>query len=116
MFETLLNAQKTQENGTNDNILVPNADIDLRSEQRQKCYKTGQIILGDYGPIYNCVIKDLSWYGVRLHVDTFIPLPKSFKLSLNIGPSRRAFYCKPIWSSGHEIGVVFDHDGHKQNS
>jgi len=81
-----------------------------RTEPRQRCYKTGQIILGDSGPTYDCVFKDLSWFGVRLEMNTFIPLPPSFRLALTYGRHIKAFHCKQIWRNGNEIGVIFDND------
>lgn len=94
-------------------VLITQPAVDQRSEPRQRCYKAGQIILGDVGPVYDCIFTDLSWYGVRLRLNGFVPLPNKFKLALNIGNNRRAFYCKPIWSNGEEVGVIFDHDGYK---
>lgn len=79
-----------------------------RSEPRQRCYKTGRIILSDSGPIYDCIFKDLSWFGVRLEMNTFIPLPSSFRLALTYGQHVKAFHCKQIWRNGNEIGVIFD--------
>ncbi|NNC36389.1 MAG: pilus assembly protein PilZ [Acidimicrobiales bacterium] len=79
-----------------------------RSEPRQRCFKTGRIILSDNGPIYDCVFKDLSWFGVRLEMKTFIPLPSSFRLALSYGQHVKAFQCKQIWRNGNEIGVIFD--------
>jgi len=81
---------------------------DQRSVPRQRCYKTGQIILGDSGPTYDCTFKDLSWFGVRLEMNNYVPLPPKFRLALSYGKNTKAFYCKPIWSNGNEIGVIFD--------
>jgi hypothetical protein len=81
-----------------------------RNEPRQRCYKTGQIIVGASGAIYDCVFKDLSWFGVRLEMNTYIPLPTSFRLALSYGENLKAFQCKQIWRNGNEIGVIFDHE------
>jgi hypothetical protein len=81
-----------------------------RTEPRQRCYKTGQIIVGDSGAIYDCVFKDLSWFGVRLEMSTYIPLPSSFRLALSYGKHVKAFQCKQIWRNGNEIGVIFDRE------
>jgi hypothetical protein len=86
------------------------SETDLRSEPRQKCFKSGQIILGEVGPIYDCIFTDLSWYGVRLNLNGFVPLPNKFKLVLNFGDNRRAIECRPIWSNGNEVGVIFDQE------
>lgn len=83
---------------------------DSRSEPRQRCYKTGQIILDDIGPTYDCIFKDLSWFGVRLEMNTYIPLQSSFRLALSYGKHVKSFQCKQIWRNGNEIGVIFDHE------
>ena len=106
MFE---NFNKTAETGAPIRPVIDPAD-DSRSEPRQRCYKTGQIILSDSGPTYDCIFKDLSWFGVRLEMNTFIPLPPSFRLALSYGQHVKAFHCKQIWRNGNEIGVIFDQD------
>lgn len=83
---------------------------DERTEPRQKCYKTGKIIVSDLGPSYNCVFKDLSWFGVRLEMGTFIPLPSRFQLALTHGKNTKSFQCKQIWRNGNEIGVIFEYE------
>jgi len=87
---------------------------DKRAAPRQRCFKTGQIILGDSGPTYDCTFKDLSWFGVKLEMHNFVPLPSKFRLALSYGKNTKAFYCKKIWSNGREIGVIFDHHFEKQ--
>ena len=106
MFE---NFNNTVENAAKPRSFFDPAD-ESRTERRQKCYKTGQIILSDSGPTYDCVFKDLSWFGVRLEMNTFIPLPPAFRLALTYGRHVKAFHCKQIWRNGNEIGVIFDND------
>lgn len=87
--------------------------VDRRLETRAKCYRGGKIIVDELGTAYECIFKDLSWFGARLQMLNSTPLPTSFKIAFAAGNNINPFDCKIAWRDGDNLGVIFTQSNNK---
>jgi hypothetical protein len=63
---------------------------DRRSSLRHHVLRRARIVLRRGYSTIDCVVLDLSAGGARIRVGEWMPLPPSFELRLEDGPSREA--------------------------
>lgn len=76
---------------------------DTRSAPRQRTLKGGFIALNGGG--YDCTIRNLSFTGAQLEVESPVGIPDFF--ALIVKPEYLKRNCQVIWRKGKSIGIRF---------
>ena len=71
---------------------------------RRRIPKAAKIIFGDKAAKLECVARNVSEKGARLHVSTTLGLPKTFDAIID-GTRRR---CRSIWRTDRILRVEFE--------
>ena len=69
---------ETQINGKKAGV----SRFDRRLETRAACERPGRVIV-DENTEYECIFKDLSWFGARLELHQDVSLPEKFKIAFS---------------------------------
>lgn len=75
-----------------------------RSNARSRMLKGVKLILGK-SSVMDCVVRNVTNSGARLHLPNTIDLPEVFELTFDGGYSFRR--CRIVWRSVTEAGVQF---------
>jgi len=75
-----------------------------RSNARSRMQKGVKLILGK-SSVMDCVVRNVTNSGARLHLPNTIDLPEVFELTFDGGYSFRR--CRIVWRSVTEAGVQF---------
>jgi hypothetical protein len=76
-----------------------------RSHKRRRTFKGGKMIFNKGLSVRDCIIRDLSDEGARLELTTPVGIPDQFEII--IAPDRVRRFCKTVWRSSNQIGVLF---------
>lgn len=76
-----------------------------RADTRHSCFRSGQIILEDKDSTFDCLLRNMSWFGARLETGAYISVPNQFKLALHNGD--QPIRCKVIWRKHNALGLMF---------
>lgn len=81
--------------------------IERRSAPRQKTFLKGIILFNNRKSSADCVIRDLTDHGARLHFSASIITPDVVELQI---PNKdQTLQAHVRWRKGDEAGVSFDH-------
>jgi hypothetical protein len=75
-----------------------------RDNRRSRVLKGVKLVLGK-SSIIDCVARNLTNSGVRIHLPNTVDLPETFDLTFDGGYSFRR--CRIVWRSVTEAGVQF---------
>jgi len=75
-----------------------------RGNTRSRVLKEVKIILGK-SSIIDCVVRNVTNSGARIHLPNTVDLPEAFDLTFDGGYSFRR--CRIVWRSVTEAGVKF---------
>jgi hypothetical protein len=83
--------------------------MDRRNQERRRgarsrVFKGAKIFLGK-SSIIDCVVRNVTNSGARIHMPNTVDLPEAFDLTLDGGYSFRT--CRVVWRSVTEAGVRF---------
>jgi hypothetical protein len=70
---------------------------------RRRVFKGSKITFNDRSSVIDCLVRDKSDAGARLHLPSTTGVPDEFELE--DGKERRR--CRVVWRSLTEIGVAF---------
>jgi hypothetical protein len=80
-------------------------DSERRAAPRKRTLKGGRIAFNAGQSTIECVIRNLSETGAKLHVSSVIGIPPTFELLLSDNSRRK---CRVVWRSLQEMGVTFE--------
>ena len=90
-------------------LAMPNTDVNIPESQdrehRQRVLKKGVISYSEGHISIECVVRDLSSGGVRLHFPVSTPVPDNFDLSIPMDGLTAQCLCR--WRKGQVIGATF---------
>ncbi len=78
---------------------------DKRSEFRARTLKRGQVRIDDGGSVFDCIIRDLTESGAKLHFEDTVALPANFDLFLV--EAGAVWPVRNVWQKGADVGVAF---------
>jgi PilZ domain-containing protein len=84
--------------------VVDRRNRERRSNARSRVLKGVKLIL-DKSSVMDCVVRNVTNNGARLHLPNTIDLPEVFDLTFDGGYSFRR--CRIMWRSVTEAGVQF---------
>jgi hypothetical protein len=79
--------------------------MEKREAPRRKCFLRAFVYFEGRGTAVDCVVRDISDIGARLHFDK--PLALTELLDLHIPIKGQSFHAEKRWHNGDEIGVTF---------
>jgi hypothetical protein len=77
-----------------------------RRVQRTRVLRAATIIFNHRSSTIDCVVRNLTNVGARLHVASTAGIPANFALTFDGGRSSRA--CRMVWSRDDRLGVIFE--------
>jgi hypothetical protein len=78
---------------------------DHRAAQRHRTLLGAKILFNSGHSVFDCLIRNLSDTGARLHLEDALAVPENFTLTVVDG---RSFPCTVVWRKVGMIGVHFD--------
>ncbi len=79
--------------------------MEKRESPRHKCFLRAFVYFEGHGTAVDCVVRDISDSGARLHFSK--PLAVAELLDLHIPIKGQSFHAEKRWHDGDEIGVTF---------
>ena len=77
---------------------------EMRTSPRHRTLKGGVIVFNNSRSTMNCVMKDQSAGGARLHFPSIVGIPEAFDL---VVADLARQHCRVAWKSGQAMGVAF---------
>ena len=71
----------------------------------RRCFKGSKIAFNDGRSTIDCLVRNDSDRGARLHLPSTTGVPDEFELVFKNGTERRR--CRAVWRSLTEMGVAF---------
>lgn len=78
---------------------------DQRDDRRQRMLKAGKVEFGKQGGAVDCIIRDLTGKGARIHLSQAFHVPVEVKLLIVKDGEVRT--CRRVWQKGQEVGLAF---------
>ena len=79
--------------------------VERRRFPRTKVFKGARVIVASRST-FNCIVRNLTSHGARLHLPSTACLPSEFEISFDTGYTFRK--CRVAWQNLSEVGVSFE--------